>query len=149
MGKKQCNAWFSETIRKNFKEVGKEKTRPQVIAISAKETIRNHPECKRYLDRPQKKIVLDDKHWIFWSSKSFRMHRNKPCSLRIFFSKKALPSNKWKSALRTLFQQKWGIATRWPNSFAEDGTTNYIEMEIQNPKLILSILTDRVASFLD
>jgi len=145
--KKKCSAFFSKTIRDTMKEMGAEKSRPQVIAISAKRTIKNHPECKKYLDRPQQKIKLDEKHWIIWSSKSFRLHRSQPCSIRIFFSKKAPPSSKWKSSLKTILNEKLGIPIGKMGK--EQEKENYLEIIVDNPKLILSLLNHRVAGFLD
>jgi hypothetical protein len=130
-----------------MEEMGAEKSRPQVIAISAKRTIKNHPECKKYLDRPQQKIKLDEKHWIIWSSKSFRLHRSQPCSIRIFFSKKAPPSTKWKSSLKTILNEKLGIPIGKMGK--EQEKDNYLEIIVDNPKLILALLNHRVAGFLD
>lgn len=145
--KNTCSQWFSETIRDTMKEMGREKSRPQVIAISAKRTIKKHPECKRYLDRPQTRIALDEKHWIVWSSKSFRLYRSQPCAIRIFFSKRKPSSTTWKKTLRTILQERLGI------SYIRFGTPqekdNYLEIPIHDPTLILSILNHRVANFLD
>jgi len=147
MLKKRCLAFFSGTIRETMKEMGAEKSRPQVIAISAKRTIKDHPECKRYLDRPQQKIKLDEKHWVVWSSKSFRLYRSQPCSIRVFFSKKAPPSLAWKSGLKKLLHEKLGIPVGKLGK--EQEKENYLEIPIDNPKLILSLLNHRVAGFLD
>lgn len=147
--KKVCSQWFSETIRDTMKQMGREKTRPQVIAISAKRTIKEHPECKRYLQRPQTKIALDEKHWIVWSSKSFRLHRSQPCTIRIFFSKrKPYPTTTtWKKTLRTILQERLGVSSlRFETPKEKD---NYLEIPIHNPSLILSILNHRVANFID
>lgn len=145
--KKKCSALFSETIRKTMKQMGAEKSRPQVIAISAKRTIKDHPECKRYLDRPQERIPLDEKHWVVWSSKSFRLHRSKPCSIRVFFSKKAAPSHGWKQNLKQLLRERLGLTPRLGKQ--SGGGENYIELVITDPTLILSLLNHRVAGFLD
>lgn len=156
--KKKCSALFSETIRQTMKEMGGQKTRPQVIAISAKRTISNHPECRKFLERPQQKIRLDDTHWIIWSSKSFRLHRSKPCSIRIFFNKKApTPSsnNKWKTQLKHILQEKIGICPRFgkdaiiPTNNSSGSSNNYMEIVITDPNLILALLNKRVAGFLD
>lgn len=147
MNKKKCSTFFSQKIRDTMKQMGAEKSRPQVIAISAKRTIKNHPECKRYLDRPQQKIKLDEKHWVVWSSKSFRLHRSQPCSIRIFFSKKAPPSSTWKSSLKNLLHEKLGISIGKLGK--EHEKDNYLEIIVDNPKLILSLLNHRVAGFLD
>lgn len=146
MKKQKCSQWFSETIRETMKEMGREKSRPQVIAISAKRTMKEHPECKRFLDRPQQKIKLDEKHWIVWSSKSFRLYRSSPSSLRVFFLKRASPSMQWKQALRQLFHERLGISLPVSSVTVQD---NFLEIPINNPKLILSILKHRVANFLD
>ena len=144
--KKICSALFSETIRKTMKEMGAEKSRPQVVAISAKRTIKEHPGCKRYLERKQEKIALDEKHWVVWSSKSFRLHRSKPCSIRVFFSKKAAPTSTWRKNLKKLFQDRLGLTARIGKERTEE---NYIEVLISDPTLILSLLNHRVAGFLD
>lgn len=144
--KRKCSEWFSETIRETMKEMGREKSRPQVIAISAKRTMKNHPQCKRYLDRPQQKITLDDKHWIVWSSKSFRLYRSSPSSIRIFFLKRASPSTQWKQTLRHLLQDRFGISVPLSSVTVHD---NFLEIPLHNPKVILSILKHRVANFLD
>lgn len=144
--KKKCSALFSETIRKTMEEMGSQKSRPQVIAISAKRTIKTHPECKRYLDRPQERIPLDEKHWIFWSSKSFRLHRSKPCSIRIFYRKKTPPSNVWKKTLKQVLQERLRLIPRFGKETHDD---NYIEIIMTDPTLILSLLNHRVAGFLD
>lgn len=146
-GKKKCSQFFSETIRNTMKEMGAEKTRPQVIAISAKRTIKTHPECKKYLDRPQEKIKLDEKYWILWSSKSFRLYRSKPCSIRIFFSKRKPPSTIWKNTLRKVLKERLQLIPRLGDSIQEQ--ENYLEIPITDPKLILSLLNHRVANFLD
>lgn len=145
--KKRCSSFFSETIRNTMEEMGSEKTRPQVIAISAKRTIKNHPECKKYLDRPQQKVRLDDKHWIVWSSKSFRLHRSKPCSIRIFFSKKAPPSSIWRLNLKKVLQERLGVSV--VRLGGEQEKDNYLEVVVSDPKLLMSILNHRVANFLD
>lgn len=148
-GKKKCNQFFSATIRDTMKEMGAEKTRPQVIAISAKRTIQNHPECKKYLDRPQEKIMLDENHWIFWSSKSFRLYRSQPCSLRIFFSKRKISTKTttWKKTLRSLLQDRLHIVPRLGKTVEEkDG---YWNIPLTDPTLILTLLHQRVANFLD
>lgn len=147
MNKKTCSALFSETIRKTMKEMGAEKSRPQVIAISAKRTIKEHPKCKRYLERKQERIALDGKHWVVWSSKSFRLYRSKPCSIRVFFSKKATATTAWKSILKQLLRERLGLTAQLgKESLAGD---NFVEIIITDPKLILSLLNHRVASFLD
>lgn len=146
-GKKKCSLLFSETIRNTMKEMGAEKTRPQVIAISAKRTIKNYPECKKYLDRPQEKITLDDKHWIMWSSKSFRLYRSQPCSIRIFFSKRKPSSTMWKKTLRAILKERLQVIPKLGTSIQEK--ENYLEIPITDPKLILTILHHRVANFLD
>jgi hypothetical protein len=146
--KKTCSALFSETIRKTMKEMGAEKSRPQVIAISAKRTIKEHPGCKRYLERKQERVPLDEKHWVVWSSKSFRLHRSKPCSIRVFFSKKATTptTTTWKKNLKKLLQERLGLMAR----LGEDTTKeDYIEVLMTDPSLILSLLNHRVAGFLD
>jgi hypothetical protein len=145
--KKTCSALFSETIRKTMKQMGAEKSRPQVIAISAKRTIKEHPGCKRYLERKQERIALDEKHWVVWSSKSFRLHRSKPCSIRVFFSKKAPPTSAWKKHLKQLLQERLGLTARIGKENV--GEDNYVEVVITDPKLILSLLNHRVAGFLD
>jgi len=145
--KKKCSALFSETIRDTMKEMGAEKSRPQVIAISAKRTIKDHPECKRYLDRPQERIPLDEKHWVVWSSKSFRLHRSKPCSIRVFFSKKAPVSYVWKTSLKRLLKERLGGTPRLGKQ--SGGGDNFVEVIITDPTLILSLLNHRVAGFLD
>lgn len=145
--KKKCSTFFSETIRKTMEEMGAEKSRPQVIAISAKRAIKEHPECRRFLERKQERIDLDEKHWIFWSSKSFRLHRSKPCTIRIFFSKKAPPSHTWKKILKQILHDRLALTTQ----LAKETLTgdNYLEIVLTNPKLILSLLNHRVAGFLD
>lgn len=148
MNKKTCSALFSETIRKTMKEMGAEKSRPQVIAISAKRTIKEHPKCKRYLERKQERIALDGKHWVVWSSKSFRLHRSKPCSIRVFFSKKGTPTSGWKKHLKQLLRERLGLTARFGTEKVGNGD-NYIEIVITDPKLILSLLNHRVAGFLD
>ena len=151
MNKKSCSALFSETIRKTMKEMGAEKSRPQVIAISAKRTIKDHPGCKRFLERKQERIALDGKHWVVWSSKSFRLHRSKPCSVRVFFSKKAAPTgNRWRTGLKKLLSKRLGLtAAQIGKETASGGDNNYVEVVITDPKLILSLLNHRVAGFLD
>lgn len=146
--KKTCSALFSETIRKTMKQMGAEKSRPQVIAISAKRTIKEHPGCKRFLERKQERIALDEKHWVVWSSKSFRLHRSQPCSIRVFFSKKVAPTNAWKTNLRKLIQERLGLTARIGKE-SGNGGDNYVEVVITDPKLILSLLNHRVAGFLD
>lgn len=148
MKKTECSQWFSETIRDTMKEMGHEKSRPQVIAISAKRTIKNHPSCKRYLDRPQERIQLDDKHWILWSSKSFRLHRDQPCALRIFFSKRKPHSTMWKKNLQKIIKERLGVSLGRVGMMPME-QENYLEIPLENPKLILSILNHRVANFLD
>lgn len=148
MNKKTCSALFSETIRKTMKEMGAEKSRPQVIAISAKRTINENPKCKRFLERKQERITLDGKHWVVWSSKSFRLHRSKPCSIRVFFSKKATPTSAWKSTLKQLLRQRLGLSSAQIGKEKQTGD-NYLEVIIDDPKLILSLLNHRVAGFLD
>lgn len=151
MSKKQCNKWFSETIRENMIAMGKEKTRPQIIAISAKKTMVAHPECTKYLYRPLQKIQLDEKHWIFWSSKSIRLYRNKPCVIRIFFSKRQPLTLQWKKVLQSLIFDKTGVHPRFSTtniSYSNDDG-NFFEIPITNPKIILALLSNRVASFLD
>lgn len=147
--KKKCSQWFSNTIRDTMKEMGKQKSRPQVIAISAKRTIKDHPECKRYLDRPQEKIVLDDKHWVFWSSKSFRLYRGRPCAIRIFFSKRAEPTSQWKKTLPSLLRGRLGLSSlkKFPDAHAI--SDDYLEIPLSDPNLILALLHHRVANFLD
>lgn len=150
MNKKACSALFSETIRKTMKEMGAEKSRPQVIAISAKRTIEQHPGCRKYLERPQQKVELDPKHWVVWSSKSFRMHRSKPSSIRIFFRKTAPPTARtaWRASLKRLLGERLGLAT--VRLGKESGTKeNYLEIVMTDPKLVLSLLNHRVAGFLD
>jgi hypothetical protein len=127
-------------------EMGREKTRPQVIAISAKRTIRDHPTCRRFLDRPQERVALDDKHWVVWSSKSFRLYRSQPCTLRIFFSKRMPPSSAWKKNLSTLLRERLGVAFS-PRGVV--GKENYLEVPLPNPRLVLAVLNHRVANFLD
>lgn len=148
MNKKTCSALFSQTIRKTMKEMGAEKSRPQVIAISAKRTIKEHPKCRRYLERKQERITLDEKHWVVWSSKSFRLHRSKPCAIRVFFRKKATPTTAWKTALKQLLRERLGLTARFGTEIIGD-ENNYIEIVISDPKLILSLLNHRVAGFLD
>lgn len=132
-----------------MEEMGKEKTRPQVIAISARRTIGEHPECKRYLQRKQERIPLDDRHWIIWSSKSFRLHRSKPCSIRVFFSKRKPPSSQWKKTLKAIIQDRLGVAISLKNVVVPEKDDNFIEISIENPRFILSLLNHRVAGFLD
>lgn len=146
--KKKCSKWFSETIRDTMKEMGAEKTRPQVIAISAKRTIADHPGCKRYLDRPQQKIRLDGKHWIVWSSKSFRLHRSPSHStIRVFFLKKSPPSTTWKPKLKKILQERLDLSS--VKLGKEKKTDEYLEIVMTDPKLILALLQNRVANFLD
>ena len=128
--------------------MGAQKSRPQVIAISAKRTIKEHPGCKRYLERKQERITLDGKHWVVWSSKSFRLHRSQPCSIRVFYSKKAPPSSVWKKNLKHLLQERLGLTVRIGKE-SVDGGDNFVEVIITDPKLILSLLNHRVAGFLD
>lgn len=145
MKKKECSALFSDTIRKTMKEMGAEKSRPQVIAISAKRTIKDHPGCKRFLDRPQQKIELGGNHWVVWSSKSFRLHRSQPCSIRIFFKKNG--ESVWKSNLKKILKERLGVSV--VRFGPENIEKNYIEIVIADPELILSLLNHRVAGFLD
>jgi len=145
MKKTECSALFSETIRKTTKEMGREKSRPQVIAISAKRTIKDHPGCRKFLDRPHEKIQLDDSHWIVWSSKSFRLHRSKPCSLRIFFKKSATAT--WKPHLKKVLKERLGVNV--VRLGTEKRADNYIEVIVNDPKLVLAMLNHRVAGFLD
>lgn len=149
MNKKTCSALFSETIRKTMKEMGAEKSRPQVIAISAKRTIKEYPKCKRFLERKQERITLDGKHWVVWSSKSFRLYRSKPCSIRVFFSKKATPTSAWKSTLKQLLRERLGLSSAQIGKEKQQTGDNYLEVIIDDPKLILSLLNHRVAGFLD
>lgn len=146
--KKECSYLFSQTIRKTMKAMGAEKSRPQVIAISAKRTIQEHPGCKRFLDRPQERIPLDAKHWVVWSSKSFRLHRSEPCSIRVFFRKNAPPSRAWKPTLKRILRERLGLTTLRLGKETRAGE-NYLEVAVADPRLILSLLNHRVAGFLD
>lgn len=146
MKKETCTSWFSETIRETTKKMGAEKTRPQIIAISAKRTIKMHPECKRYLERRQERIWLDEGHWIYWSSKSFRLYRESPCAIRVFFSKRKPPSSQWKKSLREVIHDRLGVVFRIKKEESKD---NYMEIPMDNARLIMSLLSHRVAGFLD
>ena len=152
MNKKLCSQLFSQTIKTNMRKMGSEKSRPQVIAISAKDTIRSHPKCKKYLDRPQEKISLSDKHWIYWFSKSFRIYHDKPSCIRVFFYRRVQPTHLWKQELRRVLKEKLGLTTLdvpKQTITSETNSNNYFEIPLQNPKTILTILNKRVANFLD
>ena len=144
--KTKCSQWFSETIRKTMKEMGSQKTKPQVIAISAKRTIVEHPTCKKQLERPQERIPLDDKYWIVWSSKSLRLFRSKPCVVRVFFSKRQPETLGWKKKLESILQERIHVAPQLGKAQPFD---DYLELEIKNPRFILALLYDRAANFLD
>ena len=144
--KTKCSQWFSETIRKTMKEMGSEKSKPQVIAISAKRTVDNHPQCRKELERPQERIQLDEKYWIVWSSKSLRLFRSKPCVVRVFFSKRRPETSGWKKKLQSVLQERIHVAPQLGQAQPFD---DYIELEIKNPRFLLALLYDRVANFLD
>lgn len=149
MRKQQCAKLFSATIRDTMKEMGAEKTRPQVIAISAKRAIKKNPGCAKHLARPQERVWLDDdkKHYVVWSSKSFRLYRGQPCVLRVFSLKRGGSSTAWKASLRALLEDRLGVQTRTMPIVGRGD--NYVELALDNPKLILAVLNKRVAGFLD
>lgn len=144
--KTKCSTCFSETIRKTMKEMGSEKSKPQVIAISAKRTIDEHPSCRKQLERPQERIPIDEKYWIVWSSKSLRLFRSKPCVVRVFFSKRQPETSGWRKKLQTILQERIHVA---PHLGSPQQFDDYIELEIKNPRFLLALLYDRVANFLD
>lgn len=148
---KTCRGYFSLKIGENMRKMGKEKTRPQVIAISARDTVAEHPECKRILQKPKEKSELLSGIFVEMSSKSFRLHRNKPCSLRIFFlkdGKEGVSKGKWMIPLRRVMQEKFGARLPRRIPVISDGK-GYIEVPLDDAHLILEIIRRRIANFLD
>lgn len=145
---KKCRGYFSLKIGENMRKMGKEKTRPQVIAISAKDTVDEHPECKRFLSRPKEKVELKPGIFLHLSSKSFRLYRNKPCYIRIFFLQKAVDDGKWQTPLRKVILEKFGARLPRVLKVNESGK-GYLEILLDNPQLMVEIIKKRVANFLD
>lgn len=150
--KKACQERFSEKIRELMKRYGHEKTRPQIIAISARETMENHPECRRFLSRPPKKtqrIQLTPKYHIFLSSKSFRILHDSPSYLRVFFVLRQPDDTRWKSKLALTLRHIFGICPSDLNTVIGRGT-NYIDLDVSSsPAFLFHVLHSRVANFLD
>lgn len=147
MQEKKCRQIFSTKIGENMRKMRHEKTRPQIIAISARETVSEYSQCKRFLDRPKERIELVHGFFIYMSSKSFRLYRSKPCCIRIFFNKSAdLESSSWWKILKQLIMERFHIVIKKKPIVNYE---KYIEMVIEPPALIIEILRKRIANFLD
>lgn len=142
-----CKTWFSETIGRNMKSMGKEKSRAAVIAISARDVVKDHPECASELSRPKERVALTPRYYIVLSSASFRLYRHRPSVLRVFFLKKQPEDRQWKSKLRSVLKNKIGIAPSLGPLFATGD--NYLEFRIESPAFWYNVLHHRYATFLD
>ena len=151
--KSNCQRHFSEKIRTLMTKMKGEKTRPQIIAISAKQTIREHPECAPYLERPKKekeeRVMLSPRYYILMSSKSFRLYHDRPSVIRVFFLRREPEDKRWKKALRDFIIERFRVAIPLRDPTIQNGD-NFVEIDISScPDLLFQIMRSRVATFLD
>jgi hypothetical protein len=130
-----------------MKKMAHEKSRAAIIAISAREVAKEHPDCASMLSRPKERIMLSARYYIIFSSASFRLYHNRPNTIRVFFLKKQPDDNQWRINLKTLLRDRVGLAPRLgPIHITGD---NYHEFIIVSPIFWYYILHRRIATFLD
>lgn len=143
-----CRKLFSEKIGANMRKMGKDKTRAAIIAISAGDVVREHPQCSSELTRPRERIALTPRYYIVLSSASLRLYRKKLNAIRVFFLKKQPDDDKtWKTRLRSVLKEKIGVAPQIGPLLSTGD--NYLEFQIDSPTFWYHALHRRYANFLD